>query len=61
METQTKTQCETTDSRTEHSDYIDYFRTEIIWGGTKRTRTECLNHAALSETLGRQVTLIDRR
>lgn len=49
----TSVQCDT--------DYPDYFKTTIIWAGTKRTITECLNHAARSEQAGKQVELIDQR
>jgi hypothetical protein len=46
----TTTQCSTGDPH--------YFETRFIWGGKRRTRTECLNHAIESERQGKQVNLI---
>jgi hypothetical protein len=54
--------CETKDSAVEcDTEYVDYFKVTHIWGGTKRVRTECLNHAAHDEQKGMLVELIDRR
>lgn len=60
MKTNTKCQSKTTSIQCD-TDYPDYFQTTIIWGGRKRTITECLAHAAASEERGSQVELIDMR
>ena len=50
----TKTTCQSQDYET-CSDSPEMFRTEYIWGGRKRTKVECLTHAAESEQRGRKV------
>jgi hypothetical protein len=53
--------CQGTTTSVECSDYVDNFKVTRRWGGTRRTTTECLSHAADAESRGVQVELIDKR